>query len=54
MPIGYTSLIISIWFLSGLIIVCLGVVGIYMAYIYRETKGRPRVIVRDVHGIDKL
>jgi len=52
-PIGYTSLIISIWFLSGVIIACLGVVGIYMAYIYREAKGRPRVVVRDVHGIDQ-
>ena len=53
MPIGYTSLIISVWFLGGLIIACLGIVGIYVAYIYRETKGRPRVVVRDVHGIDK-
>jgi putative glycosyltransferase len=52
-PMGYTSLIISIWFLSGLIIACLGVVGIYVAYIYREVKGRPRVVVRDVHGLDK-
>lgn len=52
-PLGFTTLIISLWFLSGLIIACLGVIGIYMAYMYLETKGRPRVIVSQVHGIDK-
>jgi putative glycosyltransferase len=46
--LGFTSLIISIWFLSGTIIACLGVLGIYMAYIYTEAKRRPRVIVKDV------
>jgi putative glycosyltransferase len=46
--LGFTSLIISIWFLSGIIIACLGVLGIYLAYVYTETKRRPRVIVRDV------
>jgi putative glycosyltransferase len=46
--LGFTSLIISIWFLSGTIIACLGVLGIYMAYIYAEAKRRPRVIVKEV------
>jgi putative glycosyltransferase len=46
--LGFTSLIISIWFLSGIIIACLGIIGIYLAYMYTETKRRPRVIVRDV------
>ena len=52
-PTGYTSLIISIWFLSGVIIACLGVVGIYMAYIYAETKRRPRVVIRNIHKTEK-
>jgi putative glycosyltransferase len=46
--LGFTSLIISIWFLSGIIIACLGVLGIYLAYVYTETKRRPRVIIKDV------
>jgi putative glycosyltransferase len=46
--LGFTSLIISIWFLSGLIIACLGVIGIYLAYVYTETKRRPRVVVREI------
>lgn len=51
--LGFTSLIISIWFLSGIIIACLGVLGIYLAYVYTETKRRPRVIVRDVFRGDR-
>ena len=50
--LGFTSLIISIWFLSGIIIACLGVLGIYLAYVYTETKRRPRVIVKDVYRGD--
>lgn len=45
---GFTTLIISIWFLSGMIVACLGVIGIYLAYMYTETKRRPRVIVKEI------
>lgn len=38
---GWTSLIVSIWFLSGVIIANLGVLGIYIGKIYNETKNRP-------------
>lgn len=43
---GWPSLIVSIWFLSGLIILCIGLLGIYLSKIYMETKHRPTVIVR--------
>jgi putative glycosyltransferase len=51
--LGFTTLIISIWFLSGIIVACLGVIGIYLAYMYRETKRRPRVIVREIFRAKK-
>jgi putative glycosyltransferase len=51
--LGFTSLIISIWFLSGIIIACLGVLGIYLAYVYTETKRRPRVIVKEIFRGDR-
>jgi putative glycosyltransferase len=51
--IGFTSLIISIWFLSGIIIACLGVLGIYLAYVYNEAKRRPRVVVKEVFRSDR-
>jgi putative glycosyltransferase len=46
---GYTSLIVSIWFFGGLTTFILGVLGIYVANIISETKGRPYTVVRAVH-----
>jgi polyisoprenyl-phosphate glycosyltransferase len=42
---GYASLIISIWFFSGLIILSLGVVGLYIGKIFDSVKGRPLYII---------
>ena len=42
---GYTSLIISIWFLSGLIMLMLGVVGLYIGKTFESTKNRPIYII---------
>lgn len=44
---GYTSLIISIWFLGGLIIFSLGLVGIYIGKIFDTVKSRPVYIIKD-------
>lgn len=44
---GYTSLIISIWFLSGLIIMVLGVIGLYLGKTFDKAKGRPTYIIMD-------
>jgi putative glycosyltransferase len=51
---GFTSEIVSIWFLGGLITLILGVLGIYMANIMAETKRRPYTIVRRVHRVEDL
>lgn len=47
---GWTSVIVSIWLLGGLIISFIGVVGIYLSKIYSETKRRPYTIVRQIYG----
>ena len=53
-PDGYTSLIASIWFFSGLTILFLGIQGIYVAKIFSEVKQRPYTIVRAVyHGTER-
>jgi dolichol-phosphate mannosyltransferase len=44
---GYTSLIISVWFLAGLIIMVLGVVGLYIGKTFDNVKGRPSYIIQD-------
>ena len=47
---GWTSIMASIWLLGGIIISSLGVIGIYLAKIFSETKNRPYTIVRQVYG----
>ena len=42
---GWTSLMVSIWFLGGIIILNLGVIGIYIGKIYNETKHRPIYVI---------
>ena len=44
---GFTSLIISVWFLSGLIILVLGVVGLYIGKAFDKVKGRPTYLIKD-------
>jgi putative glycosyltransferase len=46
---GWTSLIVSIWFMGGFIIFNLGVVSTYLSVIFTEVKQRPYTIVRKVH-----
>jgi len=47
---GWASIMVSIWFLGGVTIFCVGVLGIYLAKIFTETKDRPYTIVRHVYG----
>lgn len=44
---GWTSLIISIWFIGGLMLMSIGLIGEYIGKIYEEVKGRPRFIVEE-------
>jgi len=46
---GWTSLMIAILFLSGLIITSLGIIGIYIGKIFIQTKNRPNVIIRSIY-----
>ena len=48
-PEGYTSLIVSVWFLGGLIVFCIGIVAVYIAVIFSETKHRPYTIIRHIY-----
>ena len=50
---GFTSIILSIWFLSGVIIFILGVLGIYLGQVFDQVKGRPSCIVRTTENFDE-
>jgi putative glycosyltransferase len=47
---GYASLIVSIWLLGGLTLFSLGIVGVYLAKVFTETKDRPYTVVRAEYG----
>jgi putative glycosyltransferase len=47
---GWASIMVSIWFLGGLTIFCVGVLGIYLAKVFTETKPRPYTVVRQEYG----
>ena len=44
---GYTTTVFSIWFVGGLLLLMLGVVGLYVGKIFDQVKGRQVYIVRD-------
>ncbi|MBD5232535.1 MAG: glycosyltransferase family 2 protein [Bacteroidales bacterium] len=44
---GWSSLMLSVWFLGSLILMAVGVTGEYIGKIFTEVKARPRFIVRE-------
>jgi putative glycosyltransferase len=47
---GWTSVMVSIWVLGGMVISFVGVIGIYLSKVFSETKQRPYTIVREIYG----
>ncbi len=45
---GWASLIVSMWFIGGCILISLGIIGEYVGKIYIETKHRPRYHVKAI------
>ncbi len=46
---GYASIIVSIWFLGGVMILFIGIIGIYLAKIFTEVKARPQYVIRQIY-----
>ncbi|MEN1929581.1 glycosyltransferase family 2 protein [Luteimonas sp. MJ250] len=42
---GYTSIIASIWLLCGILMFCVGVVGMYVGQVFKDGKRRPAFVV---------
>lgn len=42
---GWTSLLISLWFIGGAILIAIGIIGEYIGKIYKEVKRRPRYFI---------
>lgn len=46
---GYTTTIVSILFLGGIQLVCVGILGEYVGRIYDEVKRRPFFVIQEIH-----
>lgn len=44
---GWSSLMLSVWFLGSLILMAIGIVGEYIGKVFREVKSRPRYNIRE-------
>jgi glycosyltransferase involved in cell wall biosynthesis len=51
--LGQATTLVSVLFLGGVQLICLGILGEYLGRIYDEVKGRPLYIVREALGFDK-
>lgn len=51
--LGYTSLILSSWVIGGLIMMFLGIVGLYIGKIFEGIKNRPIYIISDIKNLAK-
>ncbi len=45
---GLTSIIIAISFFSGILLFTLGIIGIYLARIFEQTKGRDQYVIKNI------
>lgn len=46
---GWTSILVSLYVLGGIIIFCIGTIGLYLSRIFLEVKARPRSIIRNIY-----
>lgn len=44
---GYTTTVFSIWFVGGLLLLVMGIMGLYIGKIYDQVKGRQLFIIKD-------
>jgi putative glycosyltransferase len=47
---GWVSIMSSIWLICGLLISCIGLIGIYIAKTFIETKNRPLFLIKHIHN----
>jgi dolichol-phosphate mannosyltransferase len=49
---GWTSTVIAIYFVGGVQLICIGIIGEYIGRIYGESKQRPLYVVREKMGFE--
>ncbi|AGH95686.1 glycosyltransferase family 2 protein [Pseudobdellovibrio exovorus] len=51
-PSGWTSMMVTILFSTGIIMFNMGIIGLYLNKVFEQTKNRPIFVVKDITGID--
>ena len=49
---GWVSILVSVWLLGGILLLCIGIIGLYISRIFIETKKRPYSIIRNEYNSD--
>lgn len=49
-PLGWTSIMVAIFFIGGLVFANLGLLGLYIGRIFDESKNRPLYIIKNKEG----
>ena len=44
---GFSTIVFSIWFVGGMLMMQMGILGIYIGKVFDQVKGRPLFVVRD-------
>lgn len=47
---GWTSVVITLWFIGGILIFCIGIIGIYLSKVFNEVKNRPHSIIKNIYN----
>ncbi len=50
---GFTTTVFSIWFVGGMLMMQLGIVGLYIGKIFDQVKGRPLYVVMDEVNVEQ-
>ncbi|MCF0195773.1 MAG: glycosyltransferase family 2 protein [Bacteroidaceae bacterium] len=50
---GFTTLVMSIWLIGGIVISLLGITGLYIGKIFDRVKGRPTYIIKETLNINE-
>jgi dolichol-phosphate mannosyltransferase len=51
--IGWSSLVVSVLFVGGVILIMLGIMGIYLGRIFQQVKNRPLFVVEDYLNVNQ-
>jgi apolipoprotein N-acyltransferase len=53
-PIGFSAIIVSIFFISGIVLIALGIIAEYLRKIWEHQQGREFIVINEICEGNKL